>query len=93
MLAICNEGCEKEFQIDKFETKHMDNEVEKTYFECPYCKREYVAFYTDPEIRELQAKIRNTGWNDEGANMLPKLVEDNKLLMNELRKRMEMEGE
>jgi hypothetical protein len=92
MLSKCDH-CQHEFQVDGFPIEDMPDGVEKTYFECPHCKREYVAFYTDPEIRELQAKIRNTGWNDEEANTLLKMVEDNKRLMNELRKRMEMQGE
>jgi len=92
MLTKCNH-CQHEFQVDGFTIEDMPDGIEKTYFECPYCKREYVAFYTDPEIRELQSKIRNTGWNDEEANTLLKMVEDNKRLMNELRKRMEMQGE
>lgn len=58
MKVMCNVGCQQEFTLNGFLTVDMSNEVEKTYFQCEHCKQEYVAFYTDPEIRELQEKIR-----------------------------------
>ncbi|OME45310.1 hypothetical protein BSK59_32940 [Paenibacillus odorifer] len=58
MPAICNEGCNNQFEVNGFQTARLPGAIEKTYFICPHCKREYVAFYTDLEVRELQAKIR-----------------------------------
>jgi len=58
MPAICNEGCSKQFEVNGFQTVRLPDAVEKTYFTCPHCKHEYVAFYTDLEVRDLQAKIR-----------------------------------
>ncbi|OMD20670.1 hypothetical protein BJP48_30920 [Paenibacillus odorifer] len=58
MPAICNEGCNKQFEVNGFQTARLPGAIEKTYFICPHCKREYVVFYTDLEVRELQAKIR-----------------------------------
>ncbi|WP_339814556.1 hypothetical protein [Paenibacillus sp. FSL R5-0928] len=58
MPAICNEGCNKQFEVNGFQTARLPGAIEKTYFICPHCKHEYVAFYTDLEVRELQAKIR-----------------------------------
>ena len=58
MPAICNEGCNKQFEVNGFQTARLSGAIEKTYFVCPHCKHEYVAFYTDLEVRELQAKIR-----------------------------------
>ena len=71
ILATCNESCKRTFELTEFLTseisdvlcikegvavKHSD--VEKTYFLCPHCQHEYVAYYTDVEIRELQEQIR-----------------------------------
>lgn len=60
MLAICDgdKGCNQEFNLDKFETEYMDNSVEKIYFKCPNCSKEFIAFYTDEAIRNKQNKIR-----------------------------------
>ncbi|MBD7967753.1 hypothetical protein [Paenibacillus gallinarum] len=58
MKAICNKGCQLEFNINGFITVDISDKVEKTYFECEHCKHEYIVFYTDPEIRDLQEQIR-----------------------------------
>lgn len=58
MPAICNEGCNKKFEVNGFQTARLLGAIEKTYFICPHCNHEYVAFYTDLEVRGLQAKIR-----------------------------------
>lgn len=56
--TLCNEGCGQQFTITETPTIQMDGKIEKTIFTCPYCQREYVMFYTDPEIRKLQEKIQ-----------------------------------
>ncbi|WP_025708683.1 hypothetical protein [Paenibacillus graminis] len=56
--AICNEGCGEQFEVKGFQTARLPGAVEKTYFNCPHCQREYVAYYTDSEVRQLQDKIR-----------------------------------
>ncbi|ASA22097.1 hypothetical protein [Paenibacillus donghaensis] len=56
--AICNEGCGEQFEVKGFQKERLPGAVEKTFFTCPHCQREYVAFYTDTEVRQLQDKIR-----------------------------------
>lgn len=65
LKGTCNAGCGKEFEVE-FETVKLENEiedasgvVEKTFFKCTECGLEYVAYYTDSEIRGLQELIRN----------------------------------
>lgn len=88
--TLCNEGCNQQFTVDGFEIEKLNDGVEKTYFECPHCKHRYVAYYTDPEIRKMQTNIRNLqGSNQTSKGM--KLIEKNKRLMDELRKRTEGE--
>jgi len=60
MLVKCDGtgGCGKEFRITGFNLDKMSNDIEKTYFKCPYCNKEYIAFYTDKSIRKKQKKIR-----------------------------------
>lgn len=58
MLSICNAGCNKEFEVTKFKTTVVDGDVEKVYFGCPHCGHEYIAFYSDTEVKRLQEKMR-----------------------------------
>ncbi|AZS16465.1 hypothetical protein [Paenibacillus lutimineralis] len=59
MKAFCDASCQQSFELEDFQTVRIGDGVDKVYFVCPHCKQEYVAFYTNPEIRKLQAKIRN----------------------------------
>src|SRR5690606_30423325 len=58
ILATCDAGCDKTFTVTKFKTKKVKNGIEKTYFRCPHCKREYVAYYASKETTKLQRKMR-----------------------------------
>ena len=58
MKVTCNESCHKTFTLTKFLTQKLDGGIEKVYFVCPHCQHEYVAYYTDAEIRGLQEEIR-----------------------------------
>lgn len=58
MQTHCDAGCQQAFAVEQFETKRIHDGIDKVFFTCPHCGHEYVAFYTDPEIRDLQAKIR-----------------------------------
>ncbi|PTY77364.1 hypothetical protein B5V89_14890 [Heyndrickxia sporothermodurans] len=59
--AICDE-CEQEYLITGLETENIGEDIEKTFFTCPHCDKEYIAFYTDSEIRNLQTEIRSYQW-------------------------------
>lgn len=56
--TYCNAGCTRPFTIEAFKVDQLPKGIEKTYFTCPFCQREYIAHYTDGEIRSLQDKIR-----------------------------------
>ncbi|MEC0242785.1 hypothetical protein P4H66_23520 [Paenibacillus dokdonensis] len=58
MKTSCDASCKKPFEVEEFQTDRISGGIEKVYFSCPHCQQEYVAFYTDPEIRELQVRIR-----------------------------------
>ncbi|MFU1797476.1 hypothetical protein ACM1RC_26660 [Paenibacillus azoreducens] len=57
-MIICDAGCQNKFVVDKFMSTRIGGGVEKVYIVCPHCQHEYVASYTDPEIRDLQTRIR-----------------------------------
>lgn len=56
--VACDAGCKQQFTIHDFQHSNLDGGVEKTFFTCPHCQHEYVALYTDEEIRNLQEKFR-----------------------------------
>lgn len=58
MKTHCDAGCQHSFEFGDFSIDQLGGGVEKVYFTCPHCGKEYVAFYTDDEIRKLQARIR-----------------------------------
>ncbi|WP_010271375.1 hypothetical protein [Paenibacillus senegalensis] len=60
MIAICNAGCQQQFQHNGNKVLRLPGGVEKTYFACPHCQHEYVLYYTDAEIRKLQKRIQKT---------------------------------
>lgn len=59
MKSICDE-CNKEFDIDKFEEQIIKKDIREIHFKCPHCGKKYTCFYTDREIRKLQALQRKT---------------------------------
>ncbi len=58
IFAKCNKSCGHKFYVQYFKKDKLQNGIEKTYFTCPNCSREYVCFYTDDNTRKLQAKLR-----------------------------------
>lgn len=54
------DSCKKQFEV---RTKvRKSNEIEEVYFECPYCKMKYTAYFTNKKIRVKQKKI-NSMWD------------------------------
>ncbi|QGG51598.1 hypothetical protein [Lysinibacillus pakistanensis] len=58
IYAKCNKSCGHRFFVKHFKLDKLHDTIQKTYYTCPNCNREYVCFYTDEPIRKLQAKMR-----------------------------------
>lgn len=82
MLSKCD-TCQYEWELEKMETAKLDD-IEKTYFTCPNCNKEYIAFYTDTEIRKIRARMKRASRRE-----YCRLAKINKKLMKELREKME----
>ncbi|MDM5250039.1 hypothetical protein [Lysinibacillus sp. G4S2] len=54
----CNKSCGHKFYVQHFKKDKLYQTIEKTYFTCPHCGREYVCFYTDGNTRNLQTELR-----------------------------------
>lgn len=92
----CGAGCNQAFTFDDFSFEQLHDGIEKTYFNCPHCGHEYVAFYTDEEIRKLQDRVRKVQRrllsqhydHDAAAKQEAKIKKKIKEKMDELRLRM-----
>ncbi|EJP6471373.1 hypothetical protein NHI66_000621 [Clostridium botulinum] len=87
MLISCNEGCKRNFELAKFKEKKLKNGVIETYFKCPYCGKKYNCFYTDKEIRRLQAQLRNK-WGKASRREIEELHLKIKIKMDNLKEKM-----
>ncbi len=88
MLVKCDgkDGCNQEFNLEKFEVAKLDNDIEKIYFVCPHCEKKYIAFYTDKHIRKKQAIIRGLKSPSAIEQLRKEIAKD----MKRLRKKMEV---
>lgn len=59
MKVTCDK-CRREFDIILQEKKKLveQEEITKTYFVCPFCKKEYVVGYDNKETITIKQKIR-----------------------------------
>ncbi|MGW8823340.1 hypothetical protein ACWGNU_14560 [Paenibacillus lautus] len=97
MSTHCDAGCRQGFEFDDFSHEQLPDGVEKTFFTCPHCGREYLAFYSDEDIRKLQARIRRVQKrfadpkdnHEDAARMEAELQTQIKEKMDALRVRME----
>ena len=102
ILAKCNKSCGHSFHVKHLKTDKLHSTIEKTYFNCPNCGREYVCFYTDATVRKLQAKVREIRrklkWEEdttEGKGMreeIVKLQEEAKQHMDAIKRATELHG-
>lgn len=94
----CDAGCNQAFTFNDFSFEQLHDGVEKTYFNCPHCGQEYVAFYRDEEVRKLQERVRKVQRrllsphydHDAAAKQEAKIKKKIKVKMDELRQRFEI---
>ena len=60
VVSFCNGqgGCNSKFTVN-YKTDRLPPDVEHTYFDCPECGLRYSCFYTDSQVRLLQAQMRD----------------------------------
>lgn len=84
-LKVNCDRCGKQFGIKKLKTKWIDENVQRTYFVCPYCKQEYTSFYADKRVRKNIKKIEKL------QSEMEDITKQNKEIMQELRQKYEGE--
>lgn len=87
MLVTCDgrDGCKNNFDLQGLEVAKLDNDIEKTYFICPHCGKEYISFYTDKYIRKKQKLIRGLKSKSAIEEMKKEIAKD----MKRLRRKVE----
>ncbi|MCM3573292.1 hypothetical protein M3172_08800 [Mesobacillus subterraneus] len=84
--AKCD-SCNNDFEIET-KTESIGDTVEKNFFICPHCDKEYVSYYLDQSIRKKQSDLKMLWRNIRSAttpknyNKLQKKIEE---LQNEIK--------
>ncbi|WP_200899990.1 hypothetical protein [Paenibacillus larvae] len=86
MKVTCNDGCKREFLVGEVKTKNVKADIEKTYFICPRCGKEYTVLLTDSKIRQDQQRLEIL--EKEQIALREKIVKDMSLLSQSLEGQM-----
>ena len=59
-IIVCDQ-CKNEFTLKKklIKTEKLFDTIERTYFCCPKCRKEYVISYVDKEIKENIKRLKS----------------------------------
>jgi hypothetical protein len=57
-LKVTCDACNKDFDIE-MKCEPVGGCVEKNFFVCPHCNKEYVTYCTDQDIRKKQAELKS----------------------------------
>jgi transcription initiation factor IIE alpha subunit len=67
--ARCD-SCDNDFEIEN-KTESIGETVEKNYFTCSHCDKEYVSYYMDQNIRKKQSDLKML-WRNIRSSTTPK---------------------
>jgi transcription elongation factor Elf1 len=87
--ARCD-SCDNDFEIE-MKTEQLGETVEKNFFTCSHCGKEYVSYYMDQNIRKKQSDLKMLWRNIRSAstpknyNKLQKKIEE---LQNEIKEEL-----
>ncbi|NMM62358.1 hypothetical protein HBE96_06580 [Clostridium sp. P21] len=80
---ISCDSCNRRFKIKKLKTEWINSNVQKVYFTCPYCKKDYTCFYVDKRVRKNIKKIDNL------KKLYDEIVRENKEILQQLKEKYE----
>lgn len=81
-MVYCNK-CKHGFEV-KVRTKHIENDVEEVFFNCPNCNEMYTSYYLNHSIRKLQKRLIYWSRRNGKADTSIKLQEQIEKEMNSL---------
>ena len=68
--VTCNKGCGKEFILNKnIRRQDMGDFVTRVVIKCPFCGKEYRAFYSSPETKKISKEL-NIGVSEQKKKAL-----------------------
>lgn len=73
-MVYCNE-CKHEFEI-KVRTKHIKDDIEEVFFNCPNCHERYTSYYTNDKIKGLQKQVHLTMPKRNGKTALMNKIKE-----------------
>lgn len=56
-MKVSCDGCKNDFEVVP-QKDYLPKSVDRSFFACPECGKQYTMFYTDPEVRKLQERQR-----------------------------------
>ncbi|HFK1738600.1 TPA: transglycosylase [Bacillus cereus] len=92
------EACEHVFRVQIL-TARLSNRVDKYYFICPSCKTEFVSYFSNCEMRQLQKEISKlykgfrTCYTKEHAKVIQEKIDKKDLEFKWLRDKLRTEIE
>lgn len=91
VYAKCNKSCGHRWYVKHFSKDKQAGGVEHLYFTCPNCGHVYTCYYTDADVRKLQAKLRETNRRMKWANdtETAKLLEEESVIKKSVADKME----
>lgn len=58
-FVTCNKGCGREFVLNKnIRRQDMGDSVTRVVIKCPFCGKEYRAFYSSPETTKISKQLK-----------------------------------
>lgn len=89
--VTCDAECNEQFEVVGFDVTQMDSDVEKTSFRCPHCEHEYIAFYTDAEIRKIRDHVSRSVVLFNGSSIVDERTIERSISMNRGKMRVKMD--
>lgn len=83
-MVYCNK-CKHEFEV-KVKTKHIENDVEEVFFNCPHCHERYTAYYTNDKIKQLQKILLPWGRRNGKTNITKQIEAITKQIEAEMKR-------
>lgn len=91
-LTVVCEECNTEFTVYRLGIDLVRDDIERTYFLCPACKKEFTCFYTNEGIRRLQNLMQSLVGKEGKKNVRLRLDLKKRIGVGMDRLRQEVEG-
>lgn len=88
MLKLYCTECNEEFLLVQLEEKVVRDDIQSVGFTCPSCQHEYISYYTNSGIRDLQALQQKLKKSKKSKRLLKDIEKRIKVGMDRLKGEM-----